>query len=397
MHPFRLCTAPNPATGVLRFRIPRVDKKGMRVFPEKIRDKRRRTRYNLHGSPAVIPVRFRHPVGPEPARQNMTMNESPTASCSPVIRAALLAGLAWTLTLYGLFSWNSHTEITLTTRIASAQTRSFFREFLMTRFWNALHGGVYVPVTDRTRPNPYLQDDPARDLVTTTGMRLTKLNPAYMTRQIAEIADQDGGVSFHLTSLEPIRPENAPDPWEAEALRLLRSGGRTEYYETVGSGTANPRFRYMSPLFIEAPCLRCHERYGDREGRMHGGISISIPALPLIRSQQQRIRTMLLTYLGIWLVGLAGLAITTLLLCRHEKERQRTIGRLEESMRQVQKLSGLLPICSSCKNIRDDQGYWNEVEQYMSRHADIRFTHGICPDCAKKLYPDLDLENGPAP
>ncbi len=319
------------------------------------------------------------------------MQKNATSRCSPLRRAAILAGLAWTLTLYGLFSWNAHREITLTTTIASSQTRSFFREFLMTRFWNALHGGVYVPVTRTTRPNPYLQEDPSRDLVTTTGMHLTKLNPAYMTRQIAEIADREGGVRFHLTSLEPIRPENSPDPWETVALRMLRQNGASEYYETVGTGTAHPRFRYLSPLYIEAPCLQCHERYGDKAGQMHGGISISIPALPLIRAQQQRIRTMLLTYLGIWLVGLAGLVTTTVILCRHERERRQTIDRLQESMRQVRLLSGLLPICSSCKNIRDDRGYWNEVEEYMSRHADVRFTHGICPDCARKLYPELEL------
>ncbi len=327
-------------------------------------------------------------------RQDQTMNRERKTPCSPLLRAAILAGLAWSLTLYGLYSWNAHREILLTTRIASSQTRSFFKEFLMTRFWNALHGGVYVPVTRKTRPNPYLQADPARDLITITGMHLTKLNPAYMTRQIAEIADRTGGVRFHLTSLEPIRPENRPDSWETNALQQLRTRGDSEFYETVATGSSDPQFRYIAPLYIEEPCLQCHARYGDRLGQMHGGISISLPARTLIRSQQQRIRTMFLAYFGIWLVGMAALVVTARTLCRREKDHMETIGRLEKSMHQVRQLSGLLPICSSCKKIRDDRGYWSQVEQYMSRHADVRFTHGICPDCAERLYPDLGLGAG---
>jgi len=55
-------------------------------------------------------------------------------------------------------------------------------------------------------------------------------------------------------------------------------------------------------------------------------------------------------------------------------------------------LSGLLPICSSCKKIRDDKGYWNQVERYILEHTDAELTHSICPECSKKLYPDLDID-----
>lgn len=62
---------------------------------------------------------------------------------------------------------------------------------------------------------------------------------------------------------------------------------------------------------------------------------------------------------------------------------------VRERTHQVKKLSGLLPICSSCKKIRDDQGYWQQVEEYLGEHSDAEFTHGICPDCMKKLYPEV--------
>ena len=62
---------------------------------------------------------------------------------------------------------------------------------------------------------------------------------------------------------------------------------------------------------------------------------------------------------------------------------------LEEALKTVKSLSGLLPICASCKNIRDDSGYWQAVEAYITRHSEAEFTHGLCPDCIRKLYPDL--------
>jgi hypothetical protein len=62
---------------------------------------------------------------------------------------------------------------------------------------------------------------------------------------------------------------------------------------------------------------------------------------------------------------------------------------LQEALIKVKTLSGLLPICASCKKIRDDQGYWLQVEVYIREHSDAEFSHGLCPDCARELYPEL--------
>jgi PAS domain S-box-containing protein len=72
-----------------------------------------------------------------------------------------------------------------------------------------------------------------------------------------------------------------------------------------------------------------------------------------------------------------------------QQAREELIAELQEALDKVKTLSGLLPICSSCKKIRDDQGYWQQVEVYIQDHSDAEFSHGICPDCARKLYPDL--------
>ncbi len=71
------------------------------------------------------------------------------------------------------------------------------------------------------------------------------------------------------------------------------------------------------------------------------------------------------------------------------EERERLIDDLQEALAKVKLLSGFIPICASCKKIRDDKGYWNEVESYIRDHSEAKFSHGICPECAKKLYPEV--------
>lgn len=66
---------------------------------------------------------------------------------------------------------------------------------------------------------------------------------------------------------------------------------------------------------------------------------------------------------------------------------------LEQSLSEVKTLRGILPICSSCKKIRDDKGYWNQVEHYFKEHTDVQFSHGLCPDCSRKLYPSMFNES----
>ncbi len=154
--------------------------------------------------------------------------------------------------------------------------RSLFNLIVITREWNALHVGVYVPITDEVVPNPHL-DDPLRDVETITGLKLTKLNPAYMTRLIAQIAATSEHVQFHITSLNPIRPENTPLDWERMALESFETGQHREYFDYYLKGGANT-FRYMAPLETTASCLPCHEQQGYQEGDIRGGISVSFPA-----------------------------------------------------------------------------------------------------------------------
>ncbi len=75
-------------------------------------------------------------------------------------------------------------------------------------------------------------------------------------------------------------------------------------------------------------------------------------------------------------------------------EKEKLIAKLQNALDEVQTLQGILPICASCKKIRDDKGYWNQIESYITAHSEAKFSHGICQECVKKLYPDLVDENG---
>ncbi len=87
----------------------------------------------------------------------------------------------------------------------------------------------------------------------------------------------------------------------------------------------------------------------------------------------------------------SGLRVLSLEQSLREKviEEKRLVGELREALDQVKRLSGLLPICATCKKIRDDKGYWNEIESYICEHSEADFTHGICPECAEKYYPEF--------
>jgi DNA-binding NarL/FixJ family response regulator len=74
---------------------------------------------------------------------------------------------------------------------------------------------------------------------------------------------------------------------------------------------------------------------------------------------------------------------------RYAIEREKLIASLRQAFEQIKTLKGFIPICAACKNVRDDKGFWHQVEAYISDRSEAEFSHGICPECAKKLYPDF--------
>ncbi len=180
---------------------------------------------------------------------------------------------------------------------------AFFKEIEITRSWNAKHGGVYVPVTRETQPNPFLKV-PYRDITSKQGgLHLTKINPAFMTRQIAEIAKNENNIQYHITSLNPIRPQNKADDWERTALNMFETG-KTQVTQFVEKDSV---YRYMAPLFVKKGCLKCHEEQGYKVDDIRGGISVTIPAGAYLSMVEKSRNKLFAVHAIIYLIGMVGL------------------------------------------------------------------------------------------
>ena len=92
-------------------------------------------------------------------------------------------------------------------------------------------------------------------------------------------------------------------------------------------------------------------------------------------------------YLNITLILVLGMIVAIIFILRSNLKNRKTNKKLAVALINIKTLKGLLPICSHCKNIRDDKGYWHKVEEYLHQHSDIEFSHSLCPDCLKKYYP----------
>ncbi|MBF0136148.1 MAG: response regulator [Magnetococcus sp. DMHC-1] len=215
----------------------------------------------------------------------------------PVLIWSLVAGLS---ILWNAISLNRQA-------LALARERGWysFRILETARMWNARHGGVYVPVTEKTPPNPYL-DTANRDEVAFSGKHLTLINPAYMTRQLAEIALEKGSMVLHITSLNPIRPENVALEWESRALQGFKQGD-AEYLELVRED-GKDFYRFMAPLYTHAECLKCHAQQGYKIGDLRGGISLVFPAGTILEGVQEQTKNVILFHLGAWIL-LTGMTL----------------------------------------------------------------------------------------
>ena len=174
-----------------------------------------------------------------------------------------------------LILWEKKSHDRKLTNTLKESAMALFDQIMITRLWNAQHGGVYVEVTPETPPNPYLED-PRRDIVSVDGRRYTKVNPAYMTRQLSEITMKRHGYKFRIISLYPVNPYNFPDEWGRDALKKFEKGDvveNAEIFEQDGSRV----FKYIAPLKVEESCLKCHAKHGYSYGDVRGGISIIIP------------------------------------------------------------------------------------------------------------------------
>jgi len=272
--------------------------------------------------------------------QTSQMTKSLTAEDSLLSRRISLFSwilmTCWTIFIGISLFWNYYAEQKVLRKVALAEARAVIERDALYRRWGSSHGGVYVPVTPQSPPNPYLSHIPERDIRTPSGKQLTLINPAYMTRQVNELATERSAFlgRAHLTSLKPLRPENAPDSWEESVLHEFENGSHEA--SAVVTMDGSPFIRFMRPFITDAPCLKCHAAQGYTVGSVRGGISVSIPIQPLIDASRGQIAGSFTFHGIIWLLGLGVTGIGARQLSRSARVQKEVENELHQQAMQLE-------------------------------------------------------------
>ena len=285
----------------------------------------------------------------QPLRDMTNLSDEARFLSSKIRLYTRILMLCWTILICCSLLWNFYAERKVLHKVALADAVALIERDALYRSWSASNGGVYVPATEQSPPNPYLSHLPDRDVRTTSGKLLTLINPAYMSRQVNELAKNSSAFVglAHITSLNPLRPENAPDQWEEAALRSLEKGAK----EVSAAVTLNgkPYVRFMTPFITETQCLKCHAVQGDTVGTLRGGMSVSIPLQPLLDASRGQIlgstalhAVMLLLGLGVTGLGGRQLSRSALAQKRVENELHLQTSQLEKEIAERQTAQELL-------------------------------------------------------
>ena len=222
----------------------------------------------------------------------------------------LAACALWLALVFGLYRQALHAETAHRLELERTRLATVARQLLDVRNWNAAHGGVYVRQSPYGPPNPWLPEED-RTLAVADGRTLVLMNPAYMSRQLAERVAEPG-LRISIVSPHPLRPDNLADAWESGALARCTEGAREIFAPPQADGQG--RLRLLSVLTAGQDCLRCHH---DRaEGEILGGISVSQDATDFQRGLATQVRHMHLLYGLLGLTGVLSVGGASLYLTR---------------------------------------------------------------------------------
>lgn len=207
----------------------------------------------------------------------------------------------WTVivAMAALFYYSEHHREIID--LAKNTAKTALNKDLATRTWTISHGGVYVPIDNKTPPSPWLSHIPQRDINSTSGELLTLMNSSYVLRQMMESYGTLYGEKTRISSIKPINPANRANAWEEKALRYLQANpSKSDFFELQNKGESE-NIHMMIPMFVDKSCLKCHSEFDNKIGDIRGGISISVPLKAFIDMTYQ---TLVNTYLWLSLIWL---------------------------------------------------------------------------------------------
>jgi len=227
------------------------------------------------------------------------------------------------------FFWNSYKVESLLLDQARTELRANFFKDQTFRMWATKHGGVYVPVTESQKPDPYVEFLSERDVVTPSGRLLTLINPALMVRQFNELAKEKFGTEGHISSLMPINPINKADEWEQLAYPEFEKG--VKEVTAITTLNSQPYLRLIRPVFMDTACLSCHAMQGFKEGDLSGSVSVSIPLDPIEKVLLQERIQLMVWHLFFWILGLGGISWGQHQITYRIHEREAVFHKLQEN------------------------------------------------------------------
>lgn len=292
-----------------------------------------------------------------------------------LLRNFWLASAVWTVLVGGFFAASQYLHRDDARQEAELVAEAYLRKDLAFRRWVTQHGGVYVPPTEKTPPNPYLRG-PNRDVLTTDGQALTLVNPAYATRQMLEVFAESDGIRGKLTSLRLKNPNNAPEPWERQALEALERGERRVSQLATVKGA--PILHYMLPVYMESGCMACHADLGIPIGGVRGGFGVSMPLTPFEQRNAINRQLSVTGHGAVWLLGLGLLGFV-----RRRTQEQLLLDERAEHIRRQKELCAAVLLDISARVADSGERACVEAGLEAAQHitaSTVGYLHFINPD-----------------
>jgi len=237
----------------------------------------------------------------------------------PIISTSVFLVIIFSLLIGFSLYWNITNLNQAKVELATAEAKANWNKDQALRNWATKHGGVYVKPDKRTPPNPYLAHLPNRDVVTTDGINLTLMNPAYMMSQMVKEYETTYGIKGRITGKILLNPANAPDDWELKVLDKFERGIKEVVEQDMIKGESY--IRLMRPMFMKKGCVKCHGHLGFKEGDLRGGVSVSIPLKPYFAAADKTSNSMKVTHGIVWFLSVLVLFGFTWFARRRENTR----------------------------------------------------------------------------
>jgi len=248
---------------------------------------------------------------------------------------SVILGLCWTCTVIVSLVWNLHLQHQETMEVARNVARAYIQSDNSYRRWNALQGGIYVPLKESYRKD--LPDDvPEQKIITPSGNHLVLTSHAVMMDEIYELGRKDYITKGELRSIESGNTNDEADEWEKAALDTLVKGEKEVGEVVTIDGVQN--FLLMQPFVIEKPCLKCHAGEGYGVGDVRGGITVRIPLSKFGIANLQQLKMLKWGHLLWWFLGIFGIAVSYYGMGRRIIERREAEVALNKLKRQQEQI-----------------------------------------------------------